>query len=99
MTEGTTEMGSVASGLRREIRREIEEEAEARGVIIGEARGEARGVKKGVKRATLETRTEIALNLMKSLKMSAEDVLSVMGVPARSRATVLKSINARLAAE
>ena len=66
-----------------------------KGVKIGEKRGE----KRGARRATLETRVEDALNLMKSLKMGAEDVLKAMGVPARSRAAVLKTINERLASE
>ena len=76
---------------------------EERGLKIGEERGlkigEERGLKSGAKRATLETRTEVALNLMNSLKMSAEEVLSAMRVPARSRASLLKTINERLAAD
>ena len=76
---------------------------EERGLNIGEERGlkvgEERGLKIGEKRATLETRTEVALNLMKSLKMSAEEVLIAMRVPARSRASLLKTINERLASE
>lgn len=35
---------------------------------------------------------------MKSLKMSAEDVLKAMRVPVKSRPALLKSINERLAA-
>ena len=53
----------------------------------------------GEKRATLETRIEVALNLMTTLKMSAEEVLIAMRVPAKSRAELLKLINERLAAE
>ena len=52
----------------------------------------------GEKRATLETRIEVALNLMTTLKMSAEEVLIAMRVPAKSRAELLKLINERLAA-
>ena len=58
-------------------------------------KAEKKGQEKGAKRATLEN----ALNLMKSLKMSAEDVLIAMGVPPKNRAALLKSINERLAAE
>ena len=65
----------------------IREKAEKKGLKIGE--------EKGAKRATLEN----ALSLMKSLKMSAEDVLNAMSVPAKSRPALLKSINERLAAE
>ena len=55
--------------------------------------------KRGEKRATLETRLEDVLNLMKSLKMSAEDALDALRVPLKSRNALLKSINERLAAE
>ena len=54
---------------------------------------------KAEKRATLETRIEDVLNLMKSLKMSAEDALDALRVPLKSRNALLKSINERLAAE
>ena len=50
---------------------------------------------KAAKQATFEN----ALNLMKSLKMSAEDVLNAMRVPVKNRSALLKSINERLAAE
>ncbi|MBR0224899.1 MAG: hypothetical protein IJL92_02445 [Thermoguttaceae bacterium] len=53
----------------------------------------------GEKRATLETRIEVALNLMTTLKMSAEEVLIAMRVPAKSRAELIKLINERLASE
>ena len=60
----------------------------------------AEGIReKAEKRATLETRIEDVLNLMKSLKMSAEDALDALRVPLKSRNALLKSINERLAAE
>ena len=62
-------------------------------------KAEKRGEKRGEKRATLETRLEDVLNLMKSLKMSAEDALDALRVPPKSRNALLKSINERLAAE
>lgn len=69
----------------------IREKAEKKGLKRGEKIGEERGAE----RATLEN----ALNLMKSLKMSAEDVLQAMRVPTKRRPALLKSINDRLAAE
>ena len=57
------------------------------------------GQERGAKRAALETRVEDALNLMETLKMSAEEVLTAMRVPAKSRTSLLKLINERLAAE
>ena len=80
-------MCNVSEGIREEALKEGQE--------IGEKIGE----KRGEKRATLETRIEDALNLMTTLKMSAEEVLTAMRVPAKSRAELLKSINERLAAE
>ena len=61
--------------------------------------GRKEGQELGEKRATLETRIDVALNLMDTLKMSAEDVLTAMRVPAKSRASLLKLINERLAAK
>ena len=72
---------------REEVREEVREEALKEGQEIGE------------KRATLETRIEDALNLMTTLKMSAEEVLIAMRVQAKSRASLLKLINERLASE
>ena len=80
-------MCNVSEGIREEAR----EEALKEGQEIGEKIGE--------KRATLETRIEVALNLMTTLKMSAEEVLTAMRVPAKSRASLLKLINERLASE
>ena len=80
---------------REEVREEVREEALKEGQEIGEKIGE----KRGAKRATQETRIDVALNLMDTLKMSAEDVLTAMRVPAKSRASLLKLINERLAAE
>ena len=107
MKEETNVMCNLAEGIWEKAERVGEERGlkigEERGLKIGEERGlkigEERGLKSGAKRATLETRTEVALNLMKSLKMSAEEVLSAMRVPARSRASLLKTINERLAAD
>ena len=87
MEEEVTEMCNVSEGIREEAR----EEALKEGQEIGEKIGE--------KRATLETRIEDALNLMTTLKMSAEEVLIAMRVPAKSRASLLKLINERLASE
>ena len=84
-------MCNVSEGIREEALKEGQE--------IGEKRGEKRGEERGEKRATLETRIEDALNLMTTLKMSAEEVLIAMRVPAKSRAELLKLINERLAAE
>ena len=80
-------MCTVSEGIREEALKEGQE--------IGEKIGE----KRGEKRATLETRIEVALNLMTTLKMSAEEVLIAMRVPAKSRASLLKLINERLASE
>ena len=115
MKEETNVMCNLAEGIWEKAERVGEERGlkigeerglkigEERGLKIGEERGlrigEERGLKIGAKRATLETRTEVALNLMKSLKMSAEEVLSAMRVPARSRASLLKTINERLASD
>ena len=107
MKEETNVMCNLAEGIWEKAERVGEERGlkigEERGLKIGEERGlkigEERGLKNGAKRATLETRTEVALNLMKSLKMSAEEVLSAMRVPARSRASLLKTINERLAVD
>jgi len=115
MKEETNVMCNLAEGIWEKAERVGEERGlkigeerglkigEERGLKIGEERGlkigEERGLKSGAKRATLETRTEVALNLMNSLKMSAEEVLSAMRVPARSRASLLKTINERLASE
>ena len=87
MEEEVTEMCNVSEGIREEALKEGQE--------IGEKIGE----KRGEKRATLETRIDVALNLMTTLKMSAEEVLIAMRVPAKSRASLLKLINERLAAE
>ena len=88
-------MCNVSEGIREEAleeaREEVREEALKEGQEIGEKIGE--------KRATQETRIDVALNLMDTLKMSAEDVLTAMRVPAKSRASLLKLINERLAAE
>ena len=54
--------------------------------------------KKGRKEGLKEGRVDVALNLMSTLKMSAEEVLTAMRVPAKSRAELLKLINERLAA-
>ena len=81
----------MSEGIREEAREEALKEGQEIGEKIGEKRGE--------KRATLETRIEDALNLMTTLKMSAEEVLIAMRVPAKSRASLLKLINERLAAE
>ena len=54
--------------------------------------------KKGRKEGLKEGRIDVALNLMSTLKMSAEEVLTAMRVPAKSRAELLKLINERLAA-
>ena len=54
--------------------------------------------KKGRKEGLKEGRVDVALNLMSTLKMSAEEVLTAMRVPAKSRAALLKLINERLAA-
>ena len=54
--------------------------------------------KKGRKEGLKEGRVDVALNLMSTLKMSAEGVLTAMRVPAKSRAELLKLINERLAA-
>ena len=84
-------MCNVSEGIREEAREEVREEALKEGQEIGE--------KRGAKRATQETRIDVALNLMDTLKMSAEDVLTAMRVPAKSRASLLKLINERLAAK
>ena len=47
----------------------------------------------------VNTRIEDTLNLMKSLKLSAEDALKALRVPTKSRKTLLKAINERLAVE
>ena len=51
--------------------------------------------KRGVERATLDH----ALRLMESLKMTAEDALNLLGVPAKNREALLKNLNERLAKE
>ena len=95
MTTSMKEETNVMCNLAEGIWEKAERVGEERGLKIGEERG----LKNGAKRATLETRTEVALNLIKSLKMSAEEVLSAMRVPARSRASLLKTINERLAVD
>ena len=76
-------MCSIAEG--------IERRAEAKWLREGEKRGE----KRGEERATLEA----AMNLMKSLKLTAEEALKAIGVPSRKRKALLNSINERLATE
>ena len=88
-------MCNVSEGIREEVLKEGQEIGEQ----IGEKRGEKIGEKRGEKRATRETRIEDALNLMTTLKMSAEEVLTAMRAPEESRAELLKLINERLAAE
>ena len=99
MTTSMKEETNIMCNLAEGIWEKAEKVGEERGLKIGEERGEIRGEKRGAKRATLETRTEDALNLMKSLKMSAEEVLNAMRVPARSRASLLRTINERLASD
>ncbi len=87
MKEETNVMRNLAEGIWEEAKK------------VGEDEAKRKAKKKGAKNATLETRTEVALNLMESLKMSAEEVLNLMRVPVKSRAALLKTISERLAAE
>ena len=91
MEEETLEMCNIAEGIR--------EEAEKKGRKEGRKEGQEIGEKLGAERATQETRIDVALNLMNTLEMSAEEVLIAMRVPAQSRESLLKLINERLAAE
>ena len=91
MEEEAFEMCNIAEGIR--------EEAEKKGRKEGREEGQEIGEKLGAERATQETRIDVALNLMNTLEMSAEEVLIAMRVPAQSRESLLKLINERLAAE
>ena len=69
---------------------------------LGEAireEAERKALKKGRAEGRVNARIEDALNLMKSLKLSAEDALEALRIPAKSRKTLLKAINERLAVE
>ena len=88
-------MCNVSEGILEECWKECWKE----GWKEGWKRGWKRGQEIGEKRATQETLIEDTLNLMDTLKMSAEDVLTAMRVPAKSRASLLKLINERLASE
>ena len=76
-------MCSLAEGLERKA------------AAKGKAEGLKEGEKRGEKRATLDA----AMNLMKSLKLSAEEALNAIGVPVRRRKALLNLINERLATE
>lgn len=76
-------MCNLSTGLieRAEARGEARGEAkgEARGIAKGEAKGEARGVAKG----EAQTWVTSARNLMKNLKLSAQQAVDAISVPAK----------------
>lgn len=85
-------MCNLSTGLieRAEARGEARGEAkgEARGIAKGEAKGEARGVAKG----EAQTWVTSARNLMKNLKLSAQQAVDAISVPANLRAKVLEQL-------
>ncbi|MBR0225282.1 MAG: PD-(D/E)XK nuclease family transposase [Thermoguttaceae bacterium] len=107
MEEEAFEMCNIAEGIREEAekkgrkegREEGRKEGREEGREEGRKEGQEIGEKLGAERATQETRVDVALNLMNTLEMSAEEVLTAMRVPAQSRESLLKLINERLAAE
>ena len=99
MTSQVEEEMETMCSLAEGIERKAEAKGKAEGLKEGEKRGEKRGERRGEKRGEERATLDHAMNLMKSLKLTAEEALKAIGVPVRKRKALLNSINERLATE
>lgn len=78
--KGLEDMCNLSSGLKERARAEGEARGEARGEVLGEARG------------TEKTWVASVRNLMKSMKMTAQQAVEAVAVPIELRAKVLEQL-------
>ena len=71
---------------------QIEARGEARGRAEGEARGRAEGEARGRAEGTIQTWAASARNIMKNMKLTAQQAVEAVSVPMELRAKVLEQL-------
>jgi hypothetical protein len=91
--EAKDAIGEGASMTMRSILLDqIEARGEARGRAEGEARGRAEGEARGRAEGTIQTWAASARNIMKNMKLTAQQAVEAVSVPMELRAKVLEQL-------